>query len=189
MDRLPDATADTVLGIGVLGLITVAIMLTSASVIHGSATPVFSAQDMAAQLEPLVGPVAFYLFTFGFFFASLSSLVVNALIGAALLVDGFGGPTSMRGRPVKLWATGAMLVGLAVVLLVGESPVELLRTAQALAVVAFPLLAFLILGLASDRRVMGAHRNRRWVTVLGVVGYAVIIGIVIAYLRDVIDFL
>lgn len=189
VDRLGDARADTVLGIGVLGLISVAILVTSASVVRDTGEPAFSAQDMAAQLEPLAGPVAFYLFTFGFFFASLSSLVVNALIGATLLVDGLGGQTSMRGRPVKAWATGAMLLGLFVVVVAGGNPVELLRTAQALAVVAFPLLAFLILGLAADKQLMGEHRSRPWVTVLGLAGYALIIGIVINYLREVVTFL
>lgn len=65
------------------------ILFTSAGVIHAcGGEPAFSAHGMALQLEPLVGSGAFYLFTIGFFFAALSSLVVNALIGATLFVDG-----------------------------------------------------------------------------------------------------
>lgn len=185
VDRLADARTDIVLGIGVLGLISVAIMLTSASVLHGG-EPVFTADGMAVQLEPIAGPVAFYLFTFGFFFASLSSLVVNALIGAALLVDGRGGSASMRARPVRLWATLAMVIGLVIVLPFGNSPIGVLRAAQALAIVAFPLLAFLIVGVAGDRRIMGEHRNKPWVSVLAALGYMLILGIVINYVRELV---
>ena len=188
-ERLGNQALDTFIGIAILGFIAVVIMLTSASVIFGETDPVFSAHGMAQQLEPLAGPGAFYLFTTGFFFASLSSLVVNALIGATLLVDGFGRNPSMKGTTVKLWSAVAMLFGLAVVVVAGESPIELLRAAQAFAVIAFPLLAFLVLGLASDKRVMGEYVNKRWVTGLGIVGYLVVIGIVLNYLREVIEFL
>lgn len=188
VDRLEQGAFDTLLGITVLGLIAIAIMLTSASVIHGRTEPVFSATEMAQQLEPLAGPAAFYLFTVGFFFASLSSLVVNALIGSTLLVDGFDRDPTMDGRPVKFWSTVAMLFGLAVVLAFQEDPIELLRVAQALAVVAFPLLALLVVAISADETVMGQHANSTPTNVAAGVGYLVVIGIVCNYLWEVIQF-
>jgi Mn2+/Fe2+ NRAMP family transporter len=188
-ERLGTEGADSIIGIAVLGGIAMVVLLTSASVIHGNADPVFSAQGMAQQLEPLAGPGAFYLFTVGFFFASLSSLIVNALIGATLLVDGFGRDPSMDGRPVKGSTAVAMVLGLAVVLLFEGSPVELLRIAQALAVVAFPILGFLVLSLATDSEVMGDHANSTGLTLLGVLGYLTILAIVLNYVRDVLNFI
>lgn len=187
-ERLTEKGFDSILGIGLLGLIVTVILLTSASVIHGRTDPVFDAVGMASQLEPVAGPGAFYLFTLGFFFASLSSLVVNAILGATLLVDGFGRDPSMDGRPVKLWATVAICFGLAVVLVFEGSPVELLRIAQAVAVIAFPVIGFLILAIANDEAVMGEHANGRFVNALGVVGYLAIVGIVLNYLYEVIQF-
>lgn len=189
VERLEQGAIDTFLGIAVLGLLAISIMLTSASVIYGRADPVFSAAGMARQLEPLAGPGAFYLFTAGFFFASLSSLVVNALIGSTLLVDGFDREPSMDGRPVKIWSTVAMAFGLVVVLLFQEDPIELLRVAQALAVVAFPLLAFLVVALSADEAVMGEHANGTAVNALAAAGYLVVIGIVLNYLWEVVQFL
>jgi manganese transport protein len=180
---------DSILGIAVLGLIVTVILLTSASVIHGGGEPAFSAVEMASQLEPAAGSSAFYLFTLGFFFASLSSLVVNALIGATLLVDGFGRDPSMDGRPVKLWSTVAVLFGLGVVLVFEGDPIELLRLAQAAAVVAFPILAFLILSIAADDDVMGQYANSLPVNVLGGIGYLAIVAIVLNYLYEVVQFL
>ncbi len=189
-EKLAEEAADTIIGIVLLGLIVVVIMLTSARVIfEGAGDPAFSAQGMAEQLEPLVGSGAFYLFTIGFFFASLSSLVVNALIGATLLVDGYGAEPSMDARPVKVWTTVAMLLGLIPILFFQESPIELLRIAQALAIVAFPLLAYLVLMIASDKEMMGEHANGPGMIVLGGVGYLAIIGIVLNYLYEVVQFI
>ncbi len=189
-DKLADEGMDTLIGIGLLGLIVMVIMLTSAGVIYGQTDPVFSAQGMAEQLEPLVGSAAFYLFTIGFFFATLSSLFVNALIGATLLVDGFDGDSQMDSKQVKYWTMAAMALGLGAVIASGgsESPVELLRLAQAIAVVAFPLLAFLVLDIARDKAMMGEYANPTIVNVLGGLGYVTVIAIIFNYLNEVLTY-
>ncbi|NGM70644.1 divalent metal cation transporter [Natronolimnobius sp. AArcel1] len=189
-EELADGTADTLIGIGVLGLIVIVVMLTSASVIYaGEGDPAFSAHEMALQLEPIAGDGAFYLFTIGFFFAALSSLVVNALIGATLLVDGSAKSPSMDDRPVKVWASIAMLLGLIPVLLFQEDPMEILMIAQALAIIAFPLLAFLVLRLSSDSDLMGPHANGLVLKVIGIIGYLAVIGFVLNYLYEIREFL
>ena len=186
-EKLADEGVDSILGIAVLGLIVMTILLTSAAAIFGTDAQVFSAQGMAEQLRPFAGPAAFYLFTIGFFFASLSSLVVNALIGATLLTDGFGRETSMETRPVKYWATAAMAIGTIAILLTqgAGSPTELLRAAQALAVVAFPLLGFLVIAISRDESIMGQYKNEWYVDILAGLGYITIIGIIFNYLQTV----
>jgi Mn2+/Fe2+ NRAMP family transporter len=160
-------------------------------VIYGQTDPVFSPQGMAEQLEPLGGSAACYLFTIGFFFATRSSLFVNALIGATLLIDGFDGDSRMDSRQVKYWTMAAMVIGLAAVIFTGgsDSPIELLRLAQAIAVVAFPLLAFLVLDIARDEGMMGEYANPTVVNVLGVLGYVTVIAIIINYVNEVLSFL
>lgn len=178
---------ESFLGIGILGAIAVVVLLTSAGAIHGTGNPVFSARSMAQQLEPLVGPAAFYLFTIGFFLASLSSLVVNPLIGGTLLADGFDQDASMDGWPVKGGTTLALAAGLIVVLVFNGSPVELLRIAQGAAVVAFPVLGFLVLSLARDRTLMGKYANEPWIHGLGVLGYLAVLGIALNYVRQIVN--
>lgn len=184
-ERLEDENLDSFLGIAILGLMAAVILLTSAGAIYGTADPVFSAQGMARQLEPLVGPVAFYLFTVGFLFASLSSLVVNPLIGATLLADGFEANPSMDGPVVKRWTTGALAGGLAAVWAFGGSPVELLRIAQGLAVVAFPLLGYLVLDISRDEELMAGYVPGPAALGAGVLGYLTIVGMVVNYLRQI----
>ena len=186
-EKLAEEGADSILGIAALGLIVMTILLTSAAAIFGTDAQAFSAQGMAEQLRPFAGSAAFYLFTIGFFFASLSSLVVNALIGATLLTDGFGREASMDSRPVKYWAIVAMAIGTVAILLTrgSGSPTELLRIAQALAVVAFPLLGFLVVAIARDESVMGQYKNDWYVDVLAGLGYLTILGIIFNYLQTV----
>jgi manganese transport protein len=184
-EELTSEGADTLVGIGFLGAISIIVLLTSAGAIHGTGGVVASAQEMARQLEPLAGPAAFYLFTLGFFFASFSSLVVNPLIGATLMADGLGRDPSMDGGPVKVGTAVAMSVGLVVVLVFGASPVELLRIAQALAIVALPVLGFLVLSVARNRTIMGPHATSLWIHLLALAGYVTILGIVVNYGRQI----
>lgn len=186
-DKLAEEGLEGFIGITILGLISAVILLTSAGAVYGVSEPVFSAEGMARQLEPLAGPAAFYLFTLGFFFAALSSMIVNPLIGATLLVDGFGKPHSMDHAPVKIWTSIGMTAALLIVLIFEGSPIELLRIAQAMAVIAFPLLGFLVWSIARDRDIMGVYVNRRWVDVLALLGYLTILGIVLNYIRQILE--
>lgn len=187
-EELTGEGLDSLIGIAILGIISTVVLLTSAGAIYATGgDPVFSAQGMALQLEPLVGPAAFYLFTLGFFFASFSSLIVNPLIGATLLADGLDNDSSMDGKPVKLWTAVAMLAGLIVVLLFEAPPVELIRLAQGLAVIAFPILGFLVLSIARDRSIMGDYVSKTWVQIIAVIGYLTILGIVLNYVRIILD--
>ena len=101
-------------------------------------------------------------------------------------MDGFGRETSIDGRAVKSWAVVVLAVGLAVVLLFKGSPIELLRIAQALAVVAFPVLGFLLWAIARDSNIMGEHTNSKLIDVIAGLGYLTIIGIVLNYIRQIV---
>lgn len=178
---------ESFLGIGILGAIAIVVLLTSAGALYGTGNPTFSAQEMASQLEPLAGPAAFYLFTVGFFFATLSSLVVNPLIGGTLMADGLGQDASMDGRPVKGWTILGLVCGLVAVLIFRGSPIELLRIAQGFAIIAFPLLGYLVLSIAGDRKIMGEYVNKRWIHLIAIIGYLTILGIVLNYARQILE--
>ncbi|MEX2403568.1 MAG: Nramp family divalent metal transporter, partial [Balneolales bacterium] len=81
---------DSLLGIGLLGLVSLIIMISAAAVLHGtvSSDEIGSAGDVALQLEPFFGPAAVVLFSFGLFAGAFSSFLVNAMIGGTLLADG-----------------------------------------------------------------------------------------------------
>ncbi|UCF36901.1 MAG: Nramp family divalent metal transporter [Acidobacteriota bacterium] len=188
-DELSTEGLDSLVGIGILGGISVVILLVSAGVIRQVAEPVFDAQTMARQLEPVAGPAAFILFTVGFFFAGFSSLVVNPLVGATLLVDGIGREPDLKNRPLRLSAAGILIFGTFVAVLFGGTPIELLRVAQALAVVAFPVLGFLVWRLSADRKIMGENANSLGLNILAGLGYLTVLGIALSYVRQILSWI
>ena len=179
---------DCLLGIGMLGVISATVLMTSAAVIHGGGDQMTGVVQMAEQLEPLVGPAAFYLFSIGFFFASFSSLVVNPLIGATLLADGLGHDSRMDGRPVRRLAILGLGLGIVVVLMFDGPPLELIQFAQAVAVVAFPILGFLIVAIGRRRSVMNEFTTPWWIQCVLVLGFVVLLAIVLNYLRQIAAF-
>ena len=152
--HLRQGLIDSATGIGVLGLITLTIMVTSAAVFFGNPDQpaLESAADIAIQLKPLFGQVATALFCLGIFAAAFSSLFVNAIIGGSVMSDGLGLGGEMDRLWPKLFTVFALLVGMVVaiaIMTLDVSPVELIIFAQAITVIALPLLAGVMLWLAT----------------------------------------
>ena len=167
---------DSVTGISVLGLITLVIMLTAAISFHGRGIELKDAGDVARQLEPLFGSWALILFSCGIFAAAFSSFLVNAMIGGAMLADGFGFGGSMDGKATKLFTTLAMLIGLLVAVFIPSSDrVGLIVFAQAMVVIAFPLLAISMLYLATRPDLIGQRRIPLWMKGVALVGSLVVV--------------
>ena len=110
--------ADSISGIGMLTLISIVIMATSATILHPRHIKVQSAADMAVQLESLLGAGAKVVFCIGFGCAALSSFLVNAMIGGTLLADGFGWSEDINSMPAKVCSAIGLLVGMVVAIVV-----------------------------------------------------------------------
>lgn len=146
---------DTLTGIGMLGLISLVIMCTASAAFHGKpiAEELKSAADFARQLEPTFGPGAKYLFCAGIFAGAISSFLVNALIGGAMLSDGCGFGGRMEDRGVRICTVFALLIGYGVavymVLKNVQPPVNLIIFAQSVTVLGGPLIAIVLIWLAT----------------------------------------
>jgi len=106
--------ADSLSGIGMLALISMVIMITSAAVLHPQRVQIADAGDMARQLERSLGGGARVVFCIGLWAAAYSSFIVNAMIGGTLLSDGLGWSDDINSRPAKLCSTASLLIGMAV---------------------------------------------------------------------------
>ncbi|QDU89689.1 Divalent metal cation transporter MntH [Pirellulimonas nuda] len=145
---------DALRGIALLGATTAVVMATSAAALHGKLAPeaLRSAGDVARQLEPLFGEYAAALFSLGIFCAAFSSFLGNALIGGVVLSDSLGWGASFDGRAPKLLTCLALAAGMAAAMastVTTFSVVQLVVLAQALTVLGGPLLAFVLLWLAT----------------------------------------
>jgi NRAMP (natural resistance-associated macrophage protein)-like metal ion transporter len=157
--ELRAARTDVVIGMAFSNLVMYFIILTSAAVLHAhGTTDVQTADQAAAALAPLAGPLAFIVFSVGLIGAGL--LAIPILTGSATYAIkeffGFGGSLASKpqNRPTfYLILTLATVAGV-VMNFVHLDPIRALFIAAVInGVVAPPLLVLIVL-LGADRGVM-----------------------------------
>lgn len=162
---LREARIDTGLSIGLGGLITLAVMSTSAAAFFGSSTE-FSAANMAAQLEPLLGSSARYFFAAGLFAAGLSSAVTAPLAAAYAVCGALGWPRDLRAFQFRAVWIAVLICGTGFAA-AGTKPLTAILFAQAANGFLLPVCAIFLLAVMNRRSVLGDYINRPWVNALG----------------------
>ncbi|HUU28330.1 MAG TPA: Nramp family divalent metal transporter [archaeon] len=173
--QLGEGLRDSAVGIATLTLISMVVMITSATVLATRGIAVKNAADMAVQLEPLLGRAAMWLFCLGLWGASFSSFLGNAIVGGTLLSDGLGIGGRISSKWTKILATIVMLIGMTVAVLSHRfSPVNVIIVAQATTVITVPLACFMIYWLANRKELVGESVPRWWVNLLALIGFVVV---------------
>ena len=140
---------DAVVGIAMLGGISLMIMLTSAVALRD--TNPESIAMVSSQLAPLLGNNASLIFCMGMFAAAFSSLYVNALIGGSIFSDGLGYQGKIDFLSTKLLTVLALFIGMVIAILVRVAEfktVGMIVFAHAITVIGNPLLALSMLLLS-----------------------------------------
>lgn len=164
VEGLGPARADTVISISLGGVISIAVLVTAATL--PAALRVTSAGDMAQALEPTLGRWAGVFFACGLLAAGLSS-AITAPLAAAYATCGVLGwegdlkSRSARGVWVPVLAAGVFFSLLAL------RPIPAIIFAQAANGVLLPVVAAFLLFLANDRTLLGAWANGRASNLLG----------------------
>ena len=156
---LPLSRREAGLGLGLLATISCVILITAGTVLRG--TEVSNAAALAGQFEPVMGPIAVWMFSLGFLAAAFSSVVINPMVGGGLLSYGLGLGDGVNDKWPRVLTGVAMVAGivLAYVTLRSGTALEGIVLAQQSTVLAVPLCAIMLMILANDRRAVGAHRN------------------------------
>lgn len=167
----------------IMALITVMLMSTAAAGFY-TGEPVELADPVAVAdaLAHTFGPSAKIIFCLGLFSAAYSSFLVNSMIGGFVVSDGLG----LGSRPTDAWprimTTAALVTGMVVglaVLVFGFDRTPTIIAAQAVTVVAAPLVAGVLLWLTSSRDVMGKHVNGPAKTAFAGLGLLILIAMAI----------
>lgn len=166
---------DTVPGIVAPGVMTILVIVVAATAAAHTGVKATGLQELTSVLEPLAGRAGSVIFALGFFAAAFSSMIANATAGGTLLSDGLGWGNTLESPRVKAVILVVLSFGVAVTLLAGGSPVQLIIVAQALTVVFAPVLGVLLIVLANNRRLMQEMHNRPWQNVLAVLGLLAIL--------------
>jgi len=174
--ELPSSLVDSRVGACLMALITLMIMGTAASVLRGK--ELADAGEVATQLEPLFGSWGKGLFCLGLFSAAYSSFLINSMIGGFVLSDGLGLGSDPDEKWTRYMTTVVLLTGMGVALYVintGTKPVAAIVMAQAVTVIAAPLMAGVLLWLCNRKDLMGEDRNSPLMNALGGVGFVLLL--------------
>jgi manganese transport protein len=154
-ESLPAARADLIVAIGLGGIVSMAIVVTAAA---QQGAQIGSANDMALQLEPLLGRWATAVFALGLLAAGLTSAITAPLAAAYALAGAFGWAPDLRAWRVRAIWLGVLLTGAAFAL-TGVRPVPAILFAQAANGVLLPAVAIFLLIVMNDRRTLGSAAN------------------------------
>jgi len=165
---------DTIVSIGLGGLVSVAILITA------SAAPISeinNALDMAKALEPLFGKMAFLFMAIGLLAAGITSAITAPLAAAYVASSCFGWEGGMQNKKFKMvWAI-VLLCGV-VFLSFDIKPIEVIQFAQIANGILLPVMALLLLWIINKKSVMGENKNTVLQNTFGIaiVAFAIFLG-------------
>ena len=154
---LNNSRADTAISIGLGGLITLAIMSTSAVAFFGSSMEI-SSENLARQLEPILGSYSSYIFNFGLFVAGITSAVTAPLAASIAVTEALGWKNDPSSFRFKLVWIIILLIGLLFAFF-GTKPLQAILFAQATNALLLPFLALFLFYVVNNSRLMGSHKN------------------------------
>ena len=154
-DAVRDARRDTVVSVGLGGVVSVAILAVAASAL-ARGTDIASAADLARAVEPAYGAGARLLLGLGLLAAGLTSAITAPMATAYAVAELTGGDEARRARVFRIVALAVLGVG-ALVAAFSLRPVALILLAQAANGLLLPIVAGLLL-LVMNRRSLLRHR-------------------------------
>ena len=154
---LNNSRADTAISIGLGGLITLAIMSTSAVAFFGSSMEI-SSENLARQLEPILGSYSSYIFNFGLLVAGITSAVTAPLAASIAVTEALGWKNDPSSFRFKLVWIIILLIGVLFAYF-GTKPLQAILFAQATNALLLPFLALFLFYVVNNSRLMGSHKN------------------------------
>ncbi len=184
-DDIPYQRIDTVTGSVVASAISWFIILVTGTVLFPAGIVVEGAEDAAVALAPLAGSYARVLFGAGLIGASFLAACVLPGITSSAICEAFGwergSDRTWQEAPVYRGIITAIIVISAVIVLVPNANLfGIMMAAQVINGVLLPVLLVFMVGIASDRHVMGRYANSRlwnvftWFTIVSVTVLTVI---------------
>jgi len=184
--QLRELRLENAIAIGLGGLISMAIVVTSAATLYGS--HISGINEMALQLEPLLGSWANYFLGIGLFAAGISSSI-TAPLAAAYTANGiFGWEKGHKDIRFRLVWLVVLLTGV-VFSTMGFRPISIIQIAQIANGILLPIIVFFLIYLCNKKELLGEYINKPWQNILGVA--VMILSLVISFrsLNSVFGFL
>ena len=187
-EDLSKARTDTVVTIGLGGLITIAIASTVAASIFGTGLHISGAGDMAKQFEPLFGVYSKYLLGMGLLAAGLSSAITAPLATAYAVSEILGLKGGMASRQFRLISLSVATIGV-ILALTGIKPITIILFAQFANGLLLPIIASFLLHAMNRKDLLGKYANSFVANVLGGVVVIITAGLGLRMILKSLDFI
>jgi Mn2+/Fe2+ NRAMP family transporter len=171
---LKEARTDILISIAIGGLISMSIVITSATAFMGTETIIKNASDMAFQLKPVLGNWATFFIAFGLFAAGVSSAVTAPLAAAYAIAGILGWKKDFKNSKFKLVWISILLIGI-LGSAFGLKPIQAIVFAQITNGILLPVIAVYLLWIMNSSSMLGEYRNKLWSNSIG--GIVVLIAI------------
>jgi len=165
---IPEARTDISVSVILGGIISMAIVVTSAAAFFGTGNTITNASDIGVQLEPLLGRLAKYFIGTGLFAAGISSAITASLAAAYATTGILGWKRELKSARFRLVWIFILLAGV-IFATIGLKPIEAIVFAQAANGILLPIIAIYLLWVMNSKRVMGNSINNRLSNILGII--------------------
>jgi len=175
-EDLKAARSDTVLAIGLGGLITILIAATAASFAVSTGLQINNAGDMAKQFEPLYGSFSTYILGIGFFAAGLSSGIAAPLATSYAVTEIMNIEGGTQSKTFKIISMIVIFVG-AGIALTGIKPIQIILTAQFANGLLLPIIAGFLLFAMNQKKLLGQYANALFANIVGMAIVLIMVGL------------
>ena len=163
-EQLALSRFDIGLTMGTGALITIAVLVTSATTMPGYT--VQSAADIAIQLEPLLGSFAKTFLCLGLVAAGFSSAIITPL-GVSYVLGGFFGWETDRSDKRYFWTNILVITFGIFIAATGYNPLSIIIAALAFIGAVLPLVVITLVYITSQKSVLGNYANNIWSKIAG----------------------
>ena len=157
------ARNDTIIAIVIGGIVSMCIVISSASLEIDS---INNAADLAKGIEPLYGFSSKYILSVGLFSAGITSAITAPLAAAYVTTGCLGWPMKMKSVKFRTVWMFILIIGV-ISSSLGFKSIEIIKFAQVANGILLPVIAGLLIWIVNKKSVLGKFKNSKWQNLTG----------------------
>ena len=157
------ARNDTIIAIVIGGIVSMCIVISSASLEIES---INNAADLAKGIEPLYGYSSKYILAVGLFSAGITSAITAPLAAAYVTTGCLGWPMKMKSVKFRTVWMFILIIGV-ISSSLGFKSIEIIKFAQVANGILLPVVAGLLIWIVNKKSVLGKFKNSKWQNLTG----------------------
>ncbi|RKY86642.1 divalent metal cation transporter, partial [candidate division KSB1 bacterium] len=167
-ESLNDCRKDLIFSIILGGIISSAIIVTSAEAFFGSGIKFENAGQMAVQLQPLLGTWSKWFFATGLFAAGVSSAITAPLAASFAISEILGWSTNLKSIKLRFIWIVVLLTGV-VFSVIGFKPIPLILFAQVTNGLLLSVIAVVLILVVNDKKLLRENANSKIQNLFGII--------------------